>query len=167
MDEQFPLELHGIIPGFFRIDPPTISIKDVIKRVDRHDFGAVGKRIKIYKGNKLVHHTGMFTILINKTKDTDGVMSYHFFIQDVPGILLAAYPESEFKPPPFTGRAPLSPVNITGFELPPLRTPEGGYRKHRKTKRKSNKKSNRKSNRKSNKKSNKKSNRNTRSQKRI
>jgi hypothetical protein len=150
MDEQFPLELSGITPGFFRIDPPRISIEDVTMNQDDPTLGVVNKRIKIYKGNKVVHHTGMFTILINKTKDTDGVMSYRFLIQDVPGILLAEYPESEFKPPPFTGRAPLSPVNITGFELPPLR-PEGGYRKHRKTKRKSNKKSNR----------------NTRSQKRI
>jgi len=155
MDEQFPLELHGIIPGFFRIVPPTISIKDVAeRRVDRPNIGAVNKRIKIYKGAEVVYRNSFgFYVLINEIKDTDGAMSYRFFIEDAPGILLAAYPESEFKPPPFTGRAPLSPVN-TGFELPPLR-PEGGYRKHRKTKRKSNKKSN------------KKSNRNTRSQKRI
>ena len=143
MAEQFPLELPNLIPGFFRIDPPTISIEDLsMNRVNHHNYGAVDKRIVIYKGNKEVHRSRSFSVFINETKDTDGVMSYRFLIQDIPGILLAAYPESEFKPPPFTGRAPLSPVN-TGFELSPLR-PEGGYRKHRKTKRKSNKKSNRK-----------------------
>ena len=146
MAEQFPLELPNLIPGFFRIDPPTISIEDLsMNRVNHHNYGAVDKRIVIYKGNKEVHRSRPFSVFINETTDTDGVMSYRFLIQDIPGILLAAYPESEFKPPPFTPRKPLSPVN-TGFELSPLPSlrPAGGYRKHRKTKRKSNKKSNRK-----------------------